>query len=144
MCRVLLYVVGLAFLCWGYCPVFAVEVGDALKLDHNLIPFSSGFIHYTLHNQKLQLIFLNQKKVVVPPLSQEGFVQVRFISPRKKSDQPYTLPLVPQKASLETVRPLKLPLNYRLWVTLKMKDTEESVTLPALELRPGDLAIFTP
>ncbi len=118
---------------------FGVEMGESLKLDYNLLPFSSGFVHYRVQNQKLQLIFLNQKKVVIAPPAEEGLVQVRFINPRTQSDRAYVLPLMSQKTYLETIRPLRLPLNYRLYVTLKMKDSPASVSLPAIELRPGDL-----
>ncbi len=118
---------------------FGVEVGEPLKVDHNLLPFASGFVHYRIQNQKLQLIFLNQKKVVITPPAEEGLIQVRFMNPRTQSDKAYTLPLISQKTYLETLRPLRLPLNYRLYGTLTMKDSPVSVSLPVIELRPGDL-----
>lgn len=138
MQRSLLYLAGLFF----FSPIFAfsVEINESLKVEHNLLPLSSGFIHYRLQDQKLQLIFLNQKKVVIAPLASEGLVQVRFMNPRTQSDKTYTLPLVSQKAYLETIRPLKLPLNYRLLITLNMKHTGENLALPVIELRPRDLA----
>ena len=136
MRRFFLYFASLVFL--SPFLAFSLELDETLTVEDHLLPFSSGFIHYRLQNQKLQLIFLNQKKSVIAPPAEEALVQVRFINPRTQADKPYTLPLVSQGAYLEAIRPFKLPLNYRLFITLKMTGNENTLSLPIIELRPLD------
>lgn len=132
----------LAFL-WviAWVPVFGLELGDTLKVDKQLIPFQSGFIHYRVKDQKLQLIFLNKKKQVIAPVAKEGLVKVRFISPRIKADIPYVMPLALSKSYLEGVRPLRLPLNYRVFISLTLCEGSETIDLPPIELRPENIAL---
>jgi hypothetical protein len=125
----------------GFLPLCGIELGETLKVDKHLIPVTSGFIHYRIKDQKLQLIFLNKKKAVISPAAKDGLVKVRFINARTKADVPYTMPLVLTGSYLEGVRSFRLPLNYRILITLKMADGAETVDLPLIELRPDDLSL---